>query len=208
MRDRSTCGREGAKAVKVTREQAAANRAAIVKAAGRLFRERGFDGVGVAEIMKAAGLTHGGFYGHFASKDALAAEACGKAFGDTIERLEAGRDQAGRDLGRYVETYLSDTHRSRRDIGCPIAALATDVPRQEPGVQTSYAEGVDRFIDTLAARFPALAGTEGDRNRAILVMSALVGGLALARATEASDRALSDEILAAVRDEITKLPAT
>ena len=75
-------------------------------------------------------------------------------------------------------------------------------------MQTSYAEGVDRFIDTLAARFPALAGAGGDRNRAILVMSALVGGLALARATEASDRALSDEILAAVRDEITKLPRT
>ncbi|AFK52449.1 TetR/AcrR family transcriptional regulator [Tistrella mobilis] len=194
--------------MKVTREQAAANRAAIVKAAGRLFRERGFDGVGVAEIMKAAGLTHGGFYGHFASKDALAAEACGKAFGDTIERLETGRDQAGRDLGRYVENYLSEAHRTRRDIGCPIAALATEVPRQDAGIQASYAEGIDRFIDTLAARFPALAASEGDRGRAILVISALVGGLALARATEASDRALSDEILAAVRDEITKLPAT
>ena len=194
--------------MKVSREQAAANRAAIVKAAGRLFRERGFDGVGVAEIMKAAGLTHGGFYGHFASKDALAAEACGKAFGDTIERLETGRDQAGRDLGRYVENYLSEAHRTRRDIGCPIAALATEVPRQDAGIQASYAEGIDRFIDTLAARFPALAASEGDRGRAILVISALVGGLALARATEASDRGLSDEILAAVRDEITKLPAT
>ena len=158
--------------------------------------------------MKAAGLTHGGFYGHFASKDALAAEACGKAFGDTIERLETGRDQAGRDLGRYVENYLSEAHRTRRDIGCPIAALATEVPRQDAGIQASYAEGIDRFIDTLAARFPALAASEGDRGRAILVISALVGGLALARATEASDRGLSDEILAAVRDEITKLPET
>src|SRR5687768_14918347 len=77
------------RAVKVTKEQAAAHRAAIVAAAGRLFRERGFDGVGVAEITRAAGLTHGGFYGHFASKDALAAEACGQAFAESLARLEA-----------------------------------------------------------------------------------------------------------------------
>ncbi|WP_247896718.1 TetR/AcrR family transcriptional regulator [Azospirillum argentinense] len=75
--------------MKVSKEKAAENRAAIVKAAGRLFRERGFDKVGVAEITKAAGLTHGGFYGHFASKDALAAEACEAAFAESLGRLPA-----------------------------------------------------------------------------------------------------------------------
>ena len=195
--------------MKVTREQAAANRAAIVKAAARLFRERGFDGVGVAEIMKAAGLTHGGFYGHFASKDALAAEACGAAFNDTLDRLSGGRGLANGDLAHYIDGYLSDTHRDRRDIGCPIAAFASDIPRQDPGIQAEYAQGIDRFADTLIRRFPALAGTDGageaaDRGKALLMMSALIGGLTLARAASASNPALSDEILASLKAELTR----
>ncbi|WP_188575322.1 TetR/AcrR family transcriptional regulator [Tistrella bauzanensis] len=195
--------------MKVTREQAAANRAAIVKAAARLFRERGFDGVGVAEIMKAAGLTHGGFYGHFASKDALAAEACGVAFKDMVDRLAGGRGLAKGDLAQYVDGYLSETHRDRRDIGCPIAAFASDIPRQDVGVQAEYAQGIDHFADTLIGRFPSLAGNDGDgrapdRGKALLMMSALVGGLALARAAAATDPELSNEILSSLKAELTR----
>ena len=110
--------------MKVTKEQAAAHRAAIVAAAGRLFRERGFAGVGVAEITRAAGLTHGGFYGHFASKDALAAEACGQAFAESLALLQARLDRPDGDLLRYLDSYLSERHRDRRDGGCPMAARA------------------------------------------------------------------------------------
>jgi TetR/AcrR family transcriptional repressor of nem operon len=195
--------------MKVTREKAAAHRAAIVKAAGRLFRRRGFDKVGVAEITKAAGLTHGGFYGHFASKDALAAEACGQAFAESLDRLSAKADAPGGDLLAYVESYLSEHHRDRRDGGCPMAALAAEVPRQERPVQTCFAEGCGRFIDEIAKRLPVSGSGEAApaerRNRAIAVLSTMVGGMALARATARSSPDLSAEILASVRGQIARL---
>ena len=97
--------------VKVTKQQAAENRAAVVKAAGRLFRAHGFDGVGVAEITRAAGLTHGGFYGQFASKDALAAEACGQAFAESLALLRPGWTGPVATSLRYVDSYLSERHR-------------------------------------------------------------------------------------------------
>src|SRR4051794_35553442 len=113
--------------MKVTKEKAAQHRAAIVEAAGRLFRVHGFDGVSVAEIMKAAGLTHGGFYGHFASKEALAAEACGHAFATSLSRVQGSEDASGGGLEAYVAGYLSERHRDRNDGGCPMAAYATEV---------------------------------------------------------------------------------
>jgi TetR/AcrR family transcriptional repressor of nem operon len=196
------------RAVKVTKEQAAAHRAAIVAAAGRLFRERGFDGVGVAEITRAAGLTHGGFYGHFASKDALAAEACGQAFAESLERLEARLDRPDGDLLRYIDSYLSERHRDRRDGGCPMAAYGTEVPHQGEAVQAQFAKGVGRFVAALAARFPVPEDDPGEhRRRAITLVAALVGGLALARATAQPSPELSAEILASVREQLGELMA-
>src|SRR4051812_19398836 len=119
--------------MRVSKEKAAQHRAAIVAAAARLFRTRGFDGVGVAEISRAAGLTHGGFYGHFASKDALAGEACEHAFAAGIGRLsESGP------LADYIASYLTERHRDRRDGGCPMAALATQIPRQDETVEERF----------------------------------------------------------------------
>ena len=122
--------------VKVTKQQAAENRAAVVKAAGRLFRAHGFDGVGVAEITRAAGLTHGGFYGQFASKDALAAEACGQAFAESLARCGPGwtGPVATCSASRLLS---SERHRDRRDGGCPMAAYATEVPRQDGRCRTN-----------------------------------------------------------------------
>jgi TetR/AcrR family transcriptional repressor of nem operon len=182
--------------VKVTREKAAQHRGAIVKAAGRLFRARGFDKVGVAEITEAAGLTHGGFYGHFASKDALAAEACGLVFAESLDKLAArGDDEAA--LLAYLENYLTESHRERRDSGCPMPALATDIPRQDPVVQKRYAEGVAAFIDGIAKRLPG----------PIALLSTIVGGMALARATAKAAPEMSAQILASLRAQLTQFTA-
>jgi TetR/AcrR family transcriptional repressor of nem operon len=186
--------------MKVSRETAARHRAAIVEAAARLFRERGFDGVSVAEIMRAAGLTHGGFYGHFDSKDALAAEACGHAFANSVRRLAEG--PAG-DLSAYLDSYLSDDHRDRRQGGCPMAAYAGEVTRQDAAVQDEFAEGVGRYVEALAKRLPVSGGDA--REQAITLAAALVGGLALARATAAGDPVLSQEILTALRHQLARL---
>jgi TetR/AcrR family transcriptional regulator, transcriptional repressor for nem operon len=191
--------------VKVTREKAAEHRAAIVTAAGRLFRERGFEGVGVAEIMRAAGLTHGGFYGHFASKDALAAEACGQTLAESLKLLETRFSEFEGDFGRYFATYLSERHRDDRERGCPMAAHASEVVRQSGAVQAEFSAGLDRFIEALAGHLPAGHEPGERRHRAVAIVAALVGGLALARATAASAPELSAEILASVRTRLTDL---
>jgi TetR/AcrR family transcriptional regulator, transcriptional repressor for nem operon len=194
------------RSLKVTREKAAEHRAAIVEAAGRLFRARGFDGVGVAEITRAAGLTHGGFYGHFASKDALAAEACGQAFAESLALLRTRLDKPGGDLLRYVDSYLSERHRDRRDGGCPMAAYGTEVPHQDGAVQDQFAAGVGRFVDAIAERLSAAEGVASERRRrAITVAAALVGGLTLARATAHSSPEISAEILASLRTQLAEL---
>ncbi|TWA70076.1 TetR family transcriptional regulator [Azospirillum brasilense] len=190
--------------MKVSKEKAAENRAAIVKAAGRLFRERGFDRVGVAEITKAAGLTHGGFYGHFASKDALAAEACEAAFAESLDRLPADEESPEGALDAFLTRYLSERHRDRPDAGCPMAAFAGEVARQDPAVQERFGTGVERFFDVVEQRLPERDG-EGAaerRDRAVAIVSALVGGMALARATAPTDPERSAEILAALRRQL------
>lgn len=179
--------------MKVSKERAATNRAAIVEAAERLFRERGFDGVGVAEITKAAGLTHGGFYGHFASKEALAAEACCEAF--VKSRMRAAR---AADLAGYIANYLSTRHRDRPGAGCPMPAYSTEVARQGADVQQRFADGVEQAVE----RIERLMHTARDRSAAIAVLATLVGAMSLARATAAAAPAFSDEILAAARDEL------
>src|SRR5436190_22730882 len=110
--------------MKVTKAQAQANRAHVVETASTLFRERGYDGVGIAELMAAAGFTHGGFYKHFRSKADLMAEAAAT----TISRAVA--DSAGSELAEFVKSYLSRAHRDARDEGCTMAALCGDAARQ------------------------------------------------------------------------------
>lgn len=189
--------------MKVTKEKAAEHRAAIVKAAGRLFRERGLDGAGVAEITKAAGLTHGGFYGHFASKDALVAEACDQSFANTLKRLPGGEAATAPDLLAYLDGYLSEQHRDRPGAGCPMAAYASDIARQDETVQIRCAHGIENFIDGFMERLPAGMS----RAQAILMMSAMVGGMTLARATAKSAPELSAEILESVRTQLVELVA-
>src|SRR5271170_2549103 len=120
---------------RVSREQFISNRTAITEASARLLRERGIKGLSVSELMAAAGLTHGGFYGHFASKDALAAEACSLAFEHSAERWKnrvAGNADADSARAALVEGYLTPKSRSSPGTSCPAAALAGDVAREDP----------------------------------------------------------------------------
>ncbi|MCS4296128.1 TetR/AcrR family transcriptional repressor of nem operon [Comamonas sp. BIGb0152] len=194
--------------MKVSKAQAAEHREGIVDAAARLYREKGLGGVGVAEITRDAGLTHGGLYRHFASKDALAREACLRAFDWTITPLE-GLDTAGADddpasrLRALVHAYLSENHRDDPGEGCPAAALATDAARAGPEMSEVFAQGVERNIQ----RFMEVVQGEEPSKRAqtIVTLSSMVGALLLARATAAGNPALSEEILATLREQLAPL---
>jgi len=179
--------------VRVTREQAAANREKILEVAGTLFRERGFDGIGVADIMKRAGLTHGGFYGHFASKDDLAAEITGRVLGRSgwMERL-TGTDRPS--VADVVRQYLAPRHRDDPGRGCLLAAVGSDVVRQPRSVRRAFTEGLRLRVDALGRLMPGRSAA-ARRQKAIATMAGLVGALILSRAVD--DPKLSDEILEA-----------
>lgn len=174
--------------MKVSREQMAENHRRILEAAGRLFRDRGFEAVTVAEVMKAAGLTHGGFYGHFRSKDDLIAQ--------TLKHALASVPGPGDDLSRYAGGYLSERHRDDRAGGCPTAALATETIRQSPEARAAMTETLKTQIAALEAGVPG--GDGGARRRAAIgSWSAMVGAMILARLSD--DPALSAEVLRETR---------
>ncbi len=180
--------------MRVSREQAAENHEQIVEAASRLFRQQGFDGVSVDAIMQQAGLTHGGFYGHFKSKEDLAAQAVARALEQAAERQSRYTD-----IADLVSNYLSPRHCADRANGCAIAALGADIARQGKGIRrglTSHLRAqFDRFAHLLKD------GTAAHRRKqAITTLAGMVGALILARAVD--DPALSKEILAAVKDSL------
>jgi len=156
----------------------------------RLLRGKGFDGVGRDAIMKEAGLTHGGFYGHFASKEDLAAEAVARAL-----EQSAGLQSRYTNVADFVSGYLSESHFADRANGCVLAALGGDVARRGEGVRS----GVTSYVRTTLERLAGLCrGTAvARRRRAITTLAGVVGALTLARAIE--DPGLSDEILSAAR---------
>ena len=169
--------------MRVSREQVAENRRKILEAAGRLFRERGFEAVTVAEVMQAAGLTHGGFYGYFKSKTELIAEALAGMLTATGSDI---------DLSRYAAKYLSSAHRADVAGGCPTAALASETLRQAPEARAAMTAGLRRQIEDLSKHAPGDSETER-RQAAIGSWAAMVGAMILARMS--NDHALSDEIL-------------
>lgn len=185
--------------MRVSRAKAAENRERIVDTASRLFREKGFDGVGVDAIMKGAGLTHGGFYGHFRSKDDLAAEAVTRALDRSMERQRRFSN-----LDDLVSDYLSERHRSDRANGCALAALGGDIVRQSEGVRRGLTAYVREQLDRFAGLFSD--GAAGNRRkRAIAALAGTTGALILARAVD--EPALSDEILAVARDAFGTAPS-
>jgi len=192
--------------MRVSREQAEKNRANVVNVAGRLFRKRGFDGVGIADIMQAAGLTHGGFYRQFGSKDALAAEASAGALAATRRRWEAVlREAREAPLQAIAEFYLTPSHRDHAETGCAFAALAPDAARAGPEVKAVFESGLESKLELVTEALKAQGVAAADvRAEALAALSTLVGALALSRAV--NDPALSDEILAAAARSLGALP--
>ncbi|NEU12732.1 TetR family transcriptional regulator [Methylobacterium sp. BTF04] len=177
---------------RVSQEQARINRQRVVEVASALFRERGLHGVGVVDIMSAAGLTHGGFYGQFANKDALAAEAFDAALAE---------DRRGT-LDTIIANYLSLGHVQAPGKGCPLAALANDVSREPPGspVRSRFTQGVRSLAGILADLTPK-ASKERRKQRSLATLSTFVGAIVLARAVD--DEALANELIQAARDSVT-----
>ena len=188
--------------MRVSREQAIRTRERILDAAAQLFRERGFGGIGVADLMKAAGLTHGGFYGHFESKEDLMAQVCehGWARSKTLFGKVAQRAPDGA-LGEIARVYLSPRHRDDPGAGCFMAALASEASRQGAPVRKAITESLRSTFEFLTKFVPG-GSKHAKREKAIATYASLVGGMILARAVE--DRALSNEILDAVRVSIRR----
>ena len=179
--------------MKVSREQAAQNRDRIVEVAAQLFRERGFDGIGIADLMKEAGLTHGGFYGHFSSKEDLIAQASAHALTGSLAVWSKLADRASGDpLSAIAGVYLTSRHRDNPGTGCLLAALGPDVSRQAPAVRRAVTDYVGSACDLLAKLVPRKSKA-AIRQKAITTYATLVGAMVLARAVD--DRALSQEIL-------------
>lgn len=185
--------------MRVSREQAEKNRDSVLHAAASLFRQHGVDGVSVADVMRAAGLTHGGFYGQFASKEDLAAEATARAVeenADSWQPLIGKQDDA---WDAFKRAYLSTLHCQHPEAGCALAALAVEAPRRGRSMQAALTRGVRSLRDTLAAIMPRRRGKPAGE-QATIALSAMVGALILARAVD--DEALAREILDTVRDGI------
>ena len=179
--------------MKVTREQATRNRERILDTAAQLFRQRGFEGIGIADLMKEAGLTHGGFYGHFASKDDLIAQASARELTRSLAHWSKFGERASGDrLSAIAGAYLTSAHRDNPGAGCVLAALGPDVSRQGPAVRRAVTDYVRSTVDLLTKLVPGRSKA-ARRQKAISTYATLVGTMVLARAVD--DRALSQEIL-------------
>lgn len=183
--------------MKVTKAQAQENRAHIVETAATLFRERGYDGVSVADLMAAAGFTHGGFYKHFRSKADLMAETAATSF------AQAAGSSAGADTAGFVKEYLSRKHRDAPGHGCTFAALSGDAARQPASVKAAFAEGLEKQLATLALADGDLskAAKREARAQRIDTLAHVIGALVLSRACP-DDSALADEVLNVCRTRI------
>lgn len=178
-------------------------RSRILRAAARAIRKHGYEGLGVAEVMKDAGLTHGGFYAHFESRDALLAAAAEQAGAESNERLSRAIASAkpGDELSAMVDSYLSDRHvtAAEEGLGCAIAAAGSDVPRQRAEVRRAAGRRVKDLIGLVERQLPEW-GKSAAHEKAMAITATMVGALLLARATD--DPQLSRSIRKAARELI------
>lgn len=182
--------------MKITKEKAAENRQHLVETAARLFREKGMDGVGVAEISKAAGLTHGALYAHFPSKDALAAAAMEfstrSAYGRVSERPVT--------LPELIAYYLAPEQRDNLAGGCPLAAAASELARQDVSVGAGYTAGLRQMADFIGKQLPPEQG-----GRALAIMAALIGAVGVSRNVYKTDPELANQVLESVHSMLLEL---
>ena len=177
--------------MRVSREEAARNRAKVVEAAGAKFREHGYDGIGVVGLMEAAGLTHGGFYKQFADKEALIVEATAHSLAENLGNWRAVIGKGSGDPATTLRKwYLSKEHIDRVSDGCAYATLAAEAPRHGPALQQAFE---DAFEESIAELVPGDDGSPEARGEAIRGMAQMIGSLVLARAVHRRD--LAEEIL-------------
>jgi TetR/AcrR family transcriptional repressor of nem operon len=175
--------------MRVNRIQAEENRQNVINVASRLFRSRGFDGIGLKDLMEAAGLTQGAFYKQFASKEDLAAQASARALESATLRWSAATAAEPKDpLGAVMAFYLSTDHRDEKLDGCPIVALGSDVARQGSNVKAPFEAGIKAHVEILS-RLIAEANDEESRGKAMAVLSTMVGALTLSRVVNDPDLA-------------------
>lgn len=175
----------------------------LVQAAAGQFRTHGIEGISLADLMKQLGLTHGGFYKHFGSRDELVGEAVEYALAESDQNMRALLFKDGKpDLARFVRTYLSEAHRDGRSSGCSISALSADVARKGGDLQALFRDQIERNIGTLSEALEGVPAGQR-RDQALLLLSALYGALMLARST--GDSRLSQEVLRTVGDKVLEL---
>ena len=190
--------------MKVTKQKMAEHRERIIAVATRRFRKNGFDGIGVADLMKEAGLTHGGFYNHFSSKEELIGLASQRALRETAEKWEEVIDEArGNPVKALAKHYLSERHQSHPESGCMFAALGSELARQPRSVKEKVMQEELNIIDLLARLLPGRTAA-AKRKQSIIMLAGLVGAMVLARSVP--DLALSRKILttmsAAIPDSV------
>ncbi|WP_349970005.1 TetR/AcrR family transcriptional regulator [Pseudomonas caspiana] len=191
--------------MKITKAQSIANRAHIVETASELFRERGYDGVGVAELMATAGFTQGGFYKHFGSKADLMAEAAENSLSQSLART------CDLDVSTFVNLYVSRDHRDGRGEGCTMAALCGDAARQSDELKATFATGIEGTLAAIEENYQkgldVPVPKQDARAKAIELLACAIGAVMLSRACP-DDSPLADEILETCRTEIiSSLPS-
>ncbi|RNJ47245.1 TetR family transcriptional regulator [Mesorhizobium erdmanii] len=188
--------------MRVSKEKASANRDALLKAASRLFRQRGIEGVGVAEIAKEAGLTHGALYAHFSSKDELAAAAFSYGFAGNMADTRAWAGDRNPSFQDYMGGLLSPFMRDKLETGCPMAASASEIGRQDCGVSASFTDAFQEMAAMLEGSIETIIPAAEKRKLAIAAVAAEIGAMAVSRAIAKTDVALADEVLQAVLETI------
>lgn len=190
---------------RVSRKEADQHREDVLNAASKLFLEYGIDGVSVPAVMAEAGLTHGGFYGHFNSKEALVAEACERAFKERRSIYDGIQERNGTDKkaarSEFIKRYTTRAHRDAIGLGCPAAAMCGDMAREDPKgqIRTAFAAGFNMMVERLT---PLLSKKKkaAARDDALAQIAMLVGAVVLSRATKGSP--VSDEIMHSVRSTL------
>lgn len=189
--------------MRVSREQATRNRQNVIDVASRLFREHGFDGIGLKDLMKNAGLTQGAFYKQFASKEDLVAQASQRALEGSTERwIGAAEENPDDPLEAAIAFYLSEEHQGAKMDGCPIVALGADAARQGPDVKASFEAGVKAHLEVLGEMISATSEAER-KGKSIAILSLIVGALTLARVV--NDPEMAESFLDAAAQKVREI---
>ena len=191
--------------MRVSRDQAEKNRQMVIDVASRLFREHGFDGIGLKDVMEAAGLTQGAFYKQFASKDDLVAKASERALENTVRRWSAAAEANPKDpLGAVIALFLSMGHRDETGDGCPVVALGADAARQGPDVKASFEAWIRKYLEMFRSWLGESDG-EDFTDKAMAVLSTMVGAMVLSRAV--NNKRLAKRFLQAAAKSVMGLSA-